>query len=210
MLLLDGGADAEVIDAVCQLHPSQLLQNHWASALCCVSFFCLSTAHRWSSKRRLCYEGMPTSKPGSWRIWHALWLQQGNTILHILASLGQTRLLKQLLKKIPSLDILGPGFGYLTPLHYATEAGHVDTVEFLLQLRADPRGVDASGWTPVHWACKRGHKPVVDLLLSYGGSIEDRDFVSIRCFVLKMYEVLEARLFEIICSLSTLSQRGTS
>ncbi|CDI85781.1 hypothetical protein, conserved [Eimeria praecox] len=81
--------------------------------------------------------------------------------------------------KIPSLDVLGPGFGYLTPLHYATEAGHVDTVELLLQLGADPRGVDASGWTPVHWACRRGHKPVVDLLLSYGGSIEDRDFRSL-------------------------------
>ncbi|CDJ58048.1 Ankyrin-3, related [Eimeria maxima] len=101
---------------------------------------------------------------------------RGNTILHILASRGQTELLKQLLQKIPSLDILGPGFGYMTPLHYATEAGHVDTVEFLLQLKADPRGVDASGWTPVHWACRRGHKQVVDLLLSYGGSIEDRDF----------------------------------
>ncbi|CDJ36219.1 uncharacterized protein EMH_0041020 [Eimeria mitis] len=104
---------------------------------------------------------------------------RGNTVLHILASLGQTKLLKRLLQKIPSLDVLGPGFGYLTPLHYAAEAGHVDTVEFLLQLRADPRGVDASGWTPVHWACRRGYKPVLDLLLSYGGSIEDRDFRSL-------------------------------
>lgn len=76
----------------------------------------------------------------------------------------------------------------MTPLHYATEAGHVDTVEFLLQLKADPRGVDASGWTPVHWACRRGHKQVVDLLLSYGGSIEDRDFVSLPYHVTNTYE----------------------
>ncbi|CDJ52248.1 hypothetical protein, conserved [Eimeria brunetti] len=90
-----------------------------------------------------------------------------------------TKLLKRLLQKFPSLDVLGPGFGYLTPLHYAAEAGHVDTVDFLLHLLADPRCVDATGWTPLHWACRRGHKQVVDLLLRYGGSVEDRDFRSL-------------------------------
>ncbi|CDJ64844.1 hypothetical protein, conserved [Eimeria necatrix] len=104
---------------------------------------------------------------------------KGNTIVHILASLGQTALLKQVLHKVPSLDILGPGFGYLTPLHYAAEAGHFSTVEFLLQLGADPRGVDASGWTPMHWACRQGDKRIIGLLLSSGGSIEDRDFRSL-------------------------------
>lgn len=113
-------------------------------------------------------------------------LQKGNTIVHILASLGQTALLKQVLHKVPSLDILGPGFGYLTPLHYATEAGHFSTVEFLLQLGADPRGVDASGWTPMHWACRQGDKRIIGLLLSSGGSIEDRDFVSVNFPVLRM------------------------
>lgn len=104
---------------------------------------------------------------------------KGNTVLHILASLGQTKMIMRLLKRYPSLDVLGPGFGYLTPLHYAAEAGHADTVKFLLQQGADPRCVDATGWTPVHWACRSGRKTVLDILLAWGGSVEDRDFRSL-------------------------------
>ncbi|KAL8436212.1 hypothetical protein Efla_003742 [Eimeria flavescens] len=104
---------------------------------------------------------------------------RGNTVLHILASLGQTELIKQLLELIPSVDILGPGFGYLTPLHYAAEAGHAETVGFLLQQGADPRGLDATGWTPLHWACRRGSKRVIDHLLRWGGSLGGSDFRSL-------------------------------
>lgn len=106
-----------------------------------------------------------------------LYFQRNNTIVHILSSLGRVSVLRKLFDAYPNLDPLGPGFGYLTPLHYATEAGHIETVRFFLEKGADIRCPDACGWTPLHWACRRGQKDMIDFLLSHGASLEDKDFV---------------------------------
>ncbi|KNE55980.1 hypothetical protein AMAG_01826 [Allomyces macrogynus ATCC 38327] len=55
-----------------------------------------------------------------------------------------------------------------TSLHAAAAAGHVDVVEALLTLRANPNAVDSLGRTPLHAACSNNHASVVTWLLRYG------------------------------------------
>ncbi|KAJ3354519.1 SH3 and multiple ankyrin repeat domains protein 2 [Allomyces javanicus] len=55
-----------------------------------------------------------------------------------------------------------------TSLHVAAAAGHVDIVEALLTLRANPNAVDSLGRTPLHAACSNNHASVVTWLLRYG------------------------------------------
>ncbi|KAJ3373061.1 SH3 and multiple ankyrin repeat domains protein 3 [Allomyces arbusculus] len=55
-----------------------------------------------------------------------------------------------------------------TSLHVAAAAGHIDIVEALLTLRANPNAVDSLGRTPLHAACSNNHASVVTWLLRYG------------------------------------------
>ena len=57
---------------------------------------------------------------------------------------------------------------YDTPLCVASEKGHKDVVQLLLDRGADPNKADKGRWTPLHEAALRGHKDVVQLLLARG------------------------------------------
>jgi ankyrin repeat protein len=59
-----------------------------------------------------------------------------------------------------------------TPLHYAAEKGHADTVRALLAAGANPKQVDGpNGDAPLHLAAKHGHAAVVELLVEYGSPV---------------------------------------
>lgn len=75
-----------------------------------------------------------------------------------------------------------PGWGYLSPLHYACDSGRLETVQFLLDTKnagCDPNAIDACGWTPLHWAARGGHTDVCLLLIRYGAQKNTQDFVRI-------------------------------
>ncbi|KAK4188935.1 ankyrin-2 [Podospora australis] len=55
-----------------------------------------------------------------------------------------------------------------TPVFYAAEKGHSDTVKVLLEAGANPNADDSVGHTPLHQAAKYNHAEVVAVLLAAG------------------------------------------
>eukprot|EP01068_Selenidium_serpulae_P007709 Selendium_serpulae@DN4784_c0_g1_i4.p2 len=72
-----------------------------------------------------------------------------------------------------------PGWGMLSPLHYASEAGHLEVAEWLCSEGADLLSIDACGWTPLHWAARGGHSALCFSLLKLGANPRATDFRSL-------------------------------
>ena len=64
-----------------------------------------------------------------------------------------------------------------TPLHYASENGHLEIVQFLLSNGAEVDAVDSDNVTPLLHAASRGHVPVdvVEALLDRGANINHQN-----------------------------------
>jgi ankyrin repeat protein len=61
-------------------------------------------------------------------------------------------------------------------LHTAVQAGHLESVEILLQHHFDPDAFDLDGLPASHIAAARGRADLIELLLSYGAAVDARDF----------------------------------
>ena len=72
----------------------------------------------------------------------------------------------------------GPGGDGCTPLYWACQEGHIQTVDILLQNGAadSANTPDSYGRTPLSWACETGRVDIVNLLLQNGSA----DSVNIR------------------------------
>ena len=60
----------------------------------------------------------------------------------------------------------------LTPLHLAAVWGHIDVVQFLLEMNANVETTDERGYAPLHLATDQGHIDVVQFLLEKSAEIE--------------------------------------
>lgn len=84
--------------------------------------------------------------------------------IHYAAQGGHNTIIETLLKKKKSnLECLG--MASKTPLMFACEAGHTQTVELLLKKRASIKQKADGDMTALHWASYNGHAEVVELLL---------------------------------------------
>lgn len=90
------------------------------------------------------------------------------------ASVGDVHRLRRILEKHPG-QLDGGGTGY-SPLVYASRAGHVSCVEYLISQGADVNFCTrAMGSTALHRAAVQGHVEIVRILLGAGCDASIRD-----------------------------------
>ena len=75
-----------------------------------------------------------------------------------------------------SQDVNAQGFDDKeTPLHVASDRGHADLAQLLLEHDADGNAQDDIGRTPLHMSSEYGHVEVARILLEQGADTETRD-----------------------------------
>ena len=64
-----------------------------------------------------------------------------------------------------------------TPLHKASEEGHIDVAKLLIDGGANPEVEDEHERTPLHYAVIGGYEDVIQLLIAHGATtdLEDED-----------------------------------
>ncbi|CAE7883298.1 hmgA [Symbiodinium microadriaticum] len=100
---------------------------------------------------------------------------EGRVALHYAAAGGQRKALKTLrsLYLDPAAPIEARDHDGLTPLHAASERGHLQLVRFLLGTRSELTA-SRKMEMPVHLAARQGHASVVQLLLSKGAGVSQK------------------------------------
>ncbi|KAL5005536.1 hypothetical protein ScPMuIL_018992 [Solemya velum] len=89
----------------------------------------------------------------------------GYTALHYSSRSGFNSVCTLLLKRGANVNCVTRSGG-VTPLHRAAYCGHIDTVEILLNSRANPMLRDGDGKVPLHKAIENSQFEVVQRLLS--------------------------------------------
>ncbi|XP_067661560.1 ankyrin repeat domain-containing protein 50-like [Haliotis asinina] len=89
----------------------------------------------------------------------------GNNILHIACESGHVDVVQYLLS-LKLLDINSRVWNNWTPVMSATEEGHKEVIELLINHRADLSIIDKGGNNILHIACESGHIDVVQYFLS--------------------------------------------
>ena len=93
------------------------------------------------------------------------------TPLHYAAFCGLQAVVKVLATEHPQdVNARSPNDG-LTPLHLASQEGHVEVARVLLQDGAKVSDQDGCGWTPLHWASKCGHVDLARFLMEEGADV---------------------------------------
>ena len=63
-----------------------------------------------------------------------------------------------------------------TPIHIASEFGHLPIVRYLIEKQKVDKDIKGNGgWTPLHYACWCNYIPIVEYLISKGANIEAKD-----------------------------------
>ena len=62
-----------------------------------------------------------------------------------------------------------------TPLHWAVDRGHTETVRALIAAGADVNAQNERGYPPLHWAASRGHTETVRALIELRAEVNARD-----------------------------------
>lgn len=101
--------------------------------------------------------------------------QEESSIWHLCNAAGNGNFndVKNYASQVSSIDGRGE-WGY-TPLHCATDAGHLDIAKYLVERGANIEAKDSQGRTSLHWTAKSNRLDVVKYLLRLGANIDSKD-----------------------------------
>lgn len=94
------------------------------------------------------------------------------TPLHVAVELGQTEVVKLLLKH--KADVNAPSIQNVTPLYFACELGYVEIAQLLIEHSADIE-TSFDGVTALGIACANGHVEIARMLIDAGADVKAAD-----------------------------------
>jgi ankyrin repeat protein len=109
---------------------------------------------------------------------------------------GDLKTLATLVKSDTKLVAAQDRYGML-PLHYAAEAGQIETIKFLLANGADIMARDNRGWTALHHAVDNKQAEAMELLIARGATVDARNtmqWTPLHLAVLKMDKTMALTL----------------
>ena len=96
-------------------------------------------------------------------------LEELSVRIFFASSKGNLEQLENLFAKLPNISALTKyGYSLDTPLHIASQNGHAEVVEFLIEKGLDVNIQNKDGVTPLYEACKNGHSNVIKILIKAG------------------------------------------
>ena len=100
--------------------------------------------------------------------------KDGNTLAHIAGKKGSVDVLKAMFDIDKTLVTSAKNrFNDNSPLHLATEGGHLDAVRLMLSNGVSPGDENKDGFTPVQLAAKCGHSDVFDVFAKSGVTMKN-------------------------------------
>ena len=93
----------------------------------------------------------------------------GKNVFHIAAESNQPSMIIYFIVNEP-LDIFSGDESGSTPLHWACYSGAVESVKYLISLKADVNALDKEKYTPLHLAVINNKEEIVKLLLQVGAN----------------------------------------
>ena len=100
-------------------------------------------------------------------------LDDGTSPLCAAAFMGGTEVVKRLFQA-QDIQVDRTTCKQVTALAYASQQGHKDIVEFLLDKKADPNIADDEGVAPLHFTCIHGYADIARMLLNAEADMELR------------------------------------
>ena len=98
----------------------------------------------------------------------------GMTALHWAAKHGDVEMTTLLIRAKASVTPTTRNGAY-TPLHVATEAGHVPVIAALLKAGVDPKATTSAGVTPLHLAAVSGSSAAISALVARGADVNAKE-----------------------------------
>ncbi|XP_052699720.1 ankyrin repeat and death domain-containing protein 1A-like isoform X4 [Crassostrea angulata] len=101
--------------------------------------------------------------------------KQGMGILHCAAQNNHVGVMNFIFESLENMNINEGEITGRTPLHLASEAGHIEAVMRLIDMSCDANARDKDGKTALHLAAEAGKSEVIRKLLNLGVEVSDRD-----------------------------------
>ena len=96
--------------------------------------------------------------------------EEGWSLLHHAAALGQVKVINLLREKGCHVDLIDNEGR--TPLHYAATNGDIETIRLLIEMGSNVNSVDNEGNTPLKWSVMCEQNAVIEELTKQGGTVD--------------------------------------